>query len=351
MLILGIETTCDETGIAILDCVNDKIQILANEVATQYKVHSKYGGVVPILAAREQAKNLPPLYEKVLREAKTKATKIDYIAFAIGPGLPPALVAGKKFVVELAKKLGKKIIPVNHLFGHLVTPLIKNTKRPQKLALIEFPALGLIISGGHTVLLYMKSLSDYQKLGATLDDAIGESLDKAARILGLEYPGGPKLEILAKKGRPLFTLPRPLLHQRGFNFSFSGLKTAFRELVDQVHATGKFDENTKANLAASFQKTIFDVLIFKLNRAIEVYRPKTLIVGGGVIANQYLKDLLRKTGWLKIFFPDKALATDNGVQIAAAGHYLLRQNINPQNYDLLDINPNLKLEPPVVAYD
>lgn len=354
MLILGIETTCDETGISIIKVISkklgvwsDKIEILANEIATQYKIHSKYGGVVPILAAREHKKNLPIVYKDALRKAKINPEQIDYIAFAVGPGLAPALLAGKEFVIELSRKLDKPIIPVNHLFGHLIVSKLSSNKNLKskiynlKSVDIEFPAIGLIVSGGHTILLQMNNFFEYKKIGETVDDAIGECLDKAGRILGLEYPGGPKIEKLAKEGNPVFTLPKPMAFQKNLNFSFAGLKTAFVELVDEIKLLKKLDDLIKADLAASFQKAAFDSLLFKVKRAVELYKPKSLIVGGGVIANQTLRSLIVSMfKGLSVYFPDKNLATDNGVQIALAGYFLLQKSIQLENYNSVDINAN-----------
>ncbi|MEK7673717.1 MAG: tRNA (adenosine(37)-N6)-threonylcarbamoyltransferase complex transferase subunit TsaD [Patescibacteria group bacterium] len=387
MIILGVETTCDESGIALIQIENENYNaekpkdislgfsapktakavfgILANKIATQYSIHSKYGGIVPILAAREHRKNLPIIYKDALKQAKIKPEQIDYIAFAFGPGLAPALIAGKEFVSELSKKLGKPIIPVNHLFGHLVIAEFKGLKIP-KFNKIEFPALGLIVSGGHTTILKMDSIFEYKKIGETQDDAIGESLDKAGRALGLEYPGGPKIEKLAKEGRAVFTLPRPMSLQKNLNLSFAGLKVSFIKLIDEIKKFNRFDENIKADLAASFQKAAFDSLLIKVRRAVEIYKPKSLVVGGGVIANQTLQNLIiqmfsAKGGFANgekginaekcqkykntfgIYFPDKQLATDNGVQIALAGYFLLQKGVELENFDSIDISANLQI--------
>ncbi len=346
MKILGIETTCDETGIALLEFFEEKelkFRIVNHQLRTQFNVHSRYGGIVPILAEREHKKNLPILYEKLLKETKEDPKNFDYIAFSYGPGLPPALISGKEFVISLSKKLNKKIIPVNHLLAHIYSVLIPKNKMNiyQKIKEIKFPALCLLISGGHTILIYMANFHKFKKLGETKDDAIGESLDKAGRILGLEYPGGPKLEKLAKKGKPLFNLPRPMVWQNNFNFSFAGIKTAFWELVEEIKKYNKFNEETKKDLAASYQKAVFETLIIKTKKAYDRYKPKTIIVTGGVIANLTLRKMLIKVfGKDKIIFPDRTLSTDNGINIAFAGYFLQKNAVIPEK---LDINPLLDI--------
>ncbi len=346
MKILGIETTCDETGIALLEFIKEKdlkFRIINHQLRSQIKVHSKYGGIVPILAAREHKKNLPILYEKLLKETNENPENFDYIAFSYGPGLPPALVSGKEFVFNLAKKLNKKIIPVNHLLAHIYSVLIPKNRLNiiQKIKNINLPAICLLISGGHTILIYTDDLKKFRKLGETKDDAVGESLDKAARILGLEYPGGPKLEKLAKKGRAIFNLPRPMIGRKDFNFSFAGLKTAFWELVEEVKKYNKFDEETKKDLAASYQKAAFETLIIKTKKAYEKYKPKSIIVTGGVIANNTLRKMLIKIfSKDKLIFPDKTLSTDNGINIAFTGYFFVDKAIEPEKleiYPLLDI--------------
>ncbi|MCS7183739.1 MAG: tRNA (adenosine(37)-N6)-threonylcarbamoyltransferase complex transferase subunit TsaD [Patescibacteria group bacterium] len=343
MIILGIETTCDETGLALIEFKNKKFRILNHKLRSQYLVHAPYGGIVPILTAREHRKNLPILYRDLIHEINFDEKKIDYLAFAIGPGLPPALLAGKDFVFRLAIKLKKKIIPVNHLIAHFYSVLIKKDYFSlwQELRKIDFPALGLLISGGHTILVYFESLEKYKKIGETIDDAIGESLDKSARILNLEYPGGPKLEKLAKKGKPIFNLPYPLMLTNNFNFSFSGLKTAFWELVEDIKRYNKLDESTKADLAASYQKTAFEILLIKTKKAYEKFKPQSIIISGGVASNQFLRNLFKKYfSNQKIIFPQKSLATDNGIKIAFCGYFFLEKALEARN---LDINSNLKI--------
>ena len=336
MFILGIETTCDETGIALIEAKDQRIRILKNELASQIKVHQRYGGVVPILAAREHQKNLPVLLKNIEKDFDLQ--KIDYLAFSVGPGLLPALVSGKEFVQDLAKKLNKKIIPVNHLEAHFYSVTIKNKLNVwQKIKEIDFPALVLIVSGGHTNLYLFKNWYEKRLLGSTLDDAAGEVLDKCARVLNLPYPGGPEIEKIAKNAKNYFSLPKPML-QRGYFFSFSGLKTAFVDLVTEIKKLKKFDEGVKSDLAASLQKTIFEILTFKLKKAKDNFRAKSIVVSGGVAANQTLKKIIKKSLIQeKIYFPEKSLATDNGLNIAVGGYFLSTfgdKTLEPEEIDV-----------------
>lgn len=325
MYILGIETTCDESGLGLLEIQEDKFKILKNEVSSQVKIHNRYGGVVPILAAREHEKNLPLLLKRIKENFDLR--KIDYLAFSVGPGLLPALVAGKKFTQNLAKELKKEIIPVNHLAAHWYSVLIrKNENDWQKIQTIEFPALVLIVSGGHTSLYLFKSWSEQRKLGETLDDAAGECLDKCARALNLGYPGGPEIEKRAMKAKNFFSLPKPLL-QNGYKFSFAGLKTAFIDLLLEIKKFNRLDEQTINDLSASLQKTVFEILIYKLKKASENFKTSTIVISGGVSANNTFKKMAQKVFTQgKIYFPHRKFATDNGVNIALAGYFLLKEN-------------------------
>ena len=355
MIILGIETTCDETGLSLLEFAEKKqnhipFHMLGAELSSQIALHEPYGGVVPILAARQHKKSLPLLYASLIKKTKTFEKNISVIACAAGPGLPPALIAGKEFAVSLAKRLNLPIIPVHHVLAHLHTcflsddPLKKGRKKELFLDIPEFPAIGCVISGGHTALFSFSSLSTYKKIGETLDDAVGESLDKAARLMGLGYPGGPKIEIFAKKGRPVFTLPLPLTQQKNLNFSFSGLKTAFRELVDATSLIKPITDETRAHLARSYQQAVFHILVTKLKRAIEIVKPKSIFFGGGVIANQTLREVLQKNIRVPLYFPPLSISTDNGIQIALSA-YILQELLHQDSLsaDLFDINPNLPL--------
>jgi N6-L-threonylcarbamoyladenine synthase len=337
MFILGIETTCDETGIALIETEDQRIKIIKNELASQIKVHRKYGGVVPILAAREQKKNLPFLLKNINKNFDLK--KVDNIAFSVGPGLLPALVSGKEFVQNLSKKLNKKIIPVDHLMAHFYSSLIDEKYNWQEIKKINFPALVLVVSGGHTNLYLFKSFKEKKRLGQTLDDAAGEVLDKCARYLGLPYPGGPEIEKRAKKAKGYFSLPKPILSQ-GYNFSFSGLKTAFIELVDEIKKYQKFDDNAINDLCFSLQKTIFEILIFKLKKAKENFKVNDIVVTGGVAANQTLRDMVTKFfPNTNLLFPERKLSTDNGLNIALAGYLLFKNGTQPLEPEKIEVYP------------
>ena len=309
MKILAIETSCDETAIALVEAKGDRIKILKNLVASQIKVHQPFGGIVPNLAKREHLKNLPILFKKIA--VNGHAINPDIVAVTVGPGLEPCLWTGINFTKELYKK--SKIIGVSHLEGHLYSFLISKRK-------IEFPAISLLVSGGHTILLLMKDLNHYKKLGETRDDAVGEAFDKVGRLLGLPYPAGSIIEKFAKKGNPeAVNFPRPMINQKNYDFSFSGLKTAvFYYLKNQ-------EERFLADIAASFQAAAFDVLISKTLRAAQEYGVKSISISGGVAANKTLQKQFKlriKNLKLKIDFlaPPKFLCTDNAAMIAVAGY-------------------------------
>jgi len=270
MKILAIETSCDETAIALVEAKGElkkpRFKILKNLVASQIKIHRPFGGIVPNLAKREHLKNLPILFQKIFNIRTSDVLNIDLIAVTVGPGLEPCLWTGINFAKEIYKELRIKnkelrIIGANHLDGHLYSKLL-NSK-----SYILYPAISLIVSGGHTILLLMKDLVRYKKLGETRDDAVGESFDKVARLLGLPYPGGPEIEKLAKYGRQTaIDFPRPMINQKNYDFSFSGLKTSvLYYLRDQQLKTKNY--KLKANVAASFQSAAFDVLINKTSKA------------------------------------------------------------------------------------
>ncbi len=318
MKILAIETSCDETAIALVEAKEGlssstssglRFKILKNLVASQIKVHQPFGGIVPNLAKREHLKNLPILFKKIA--VNGHAINPDIVAVTVGPGLEPCLWTGINFTKELYKK--SKIIGVSHLEGHLYSFLISKRK-------IEFPAISLLVSGGHTILLLMKDLNHYKKLGETRDDAVGEAFDKVGRLLGLPYPAGPIIEKFAKKGNPeAVNFPRPMINQKNYDFSFSGLKTAvFYYLKNQ-------EERFLADIAASFQAAAFDVLISKTLRAAQEYGVKSISISGGVAANKTLQKQFKlriKNLKLKIDFlaPPKFLCTDNAAMIAVAGY-------------------------------
>lgn len=339
MKILAIETSCDETAIALVEAnggiQNPRFKIFKNFVASQIKIHRPFGGIVPNLAKREHLKNLPLLFGKIIKDQRSKIKDIGLIAVTVGPGLEPALWTGINFAKELRVKCQKlkvkcQLIGVSHLEGHLYSFLLK--KSGQR-SMVKgqwskiFPAIALIISGGHTILIKMDSLVKYKKLGETRDDAVGEAFDKVARLLNLPYPGGPEIEKLAKKGNPdAIHFPRPMIEQKNYDFSFSGLKTsALYYLRDNKNFK-------KEDVAASFQKAAFEVLIKKTLRAAEEFNAKSIFISGGVAANKTLRkqfesNIKYQTSKIKLFFPEKNFCTDNAVMIAAAGYinYLCRK--------------------------
>ncbi|MBI2098602.1 MAG: tRNA (adenosine(37)-N6)-threonylcarbamoyltransferase complex transferase subunit TsaD [Candidatus Wildermuthbacteria bacterium] len=420
MRILGIETSCDDTGIAVLEAGRGShFQILSNVVASQIAVHQKYGGVYPMLAKREHLKNLPIVLRRALgssprsevragrgswwrtkrREplpSDAKSYGITAIAVTYGPGLSPCLWAGLNFAQDLAKKWGVPLVPVDHIEGHLLIGLLKNiqdTKYQIPNTRGIFPAIALIVSGGHTQLVLVKDIGKYEMIGETRDDAAGECFDKTARILGLEYPGGPAIAEQARlwgedmllsgklseavwhgpaKGgqtaesatpeRPLgrergdsrkqhserhnIRLPRPMMHTKDYDFSFSGLKTA---VLYNYQARPKKERESKKYIqimAAEIQQAIVDVLVHKTIKAAKEYGAKTIIMGGGVAANDELrKQLGQKAKDMNAEFlaPSKNLSTDNGAMIALAGYFRYKAHDYPKNSGQIEANPNLRI--------
>ncbi|MEK7078080.1 MAG: tRNA (adenosine(37)-N6)-threonylcarbamoyltransferase complex transferase subunit TsaD, partial [Patescibacteria group bacterium] len=293
MKILAIETSCDETGIALIESSpKGQVKVLANLVSSQIETHRPYGGVVPNLAKREHQKALPILL-KELQDPRYNIQDVDLIAVTNGPGLAPCLWTGVNFAQELAKELNRPLVGINHLKGHIYINTLEHK--------LVYPILSLIVSGGHTQLVYSKKNGDYKIIGETLDDAAGEAFDKVAKLLGLKYPGGPEISKLAEKGNPRrFNLPRPMLNSKNFNFSFSGLKTAVLYLVKGFPAKGgpsqklELNDKNKTDLCASFEQAVVDVLIHKTLLAAKKLTPNTLVLGGGVAANNHLRETLTK---------------------------------------------------------
>jgi N6-L-threonylcarbamoyladenine synthase len=316
MLVLGIESSCDETGVALYDTEHG---LLGHALYSQISMHRDYGGVVPELASRDHIKRLVPLLDKTLTQAQLTLSSIDAIAVTIGPGLAGALLVGTGFAHALAFALNKPIIGVHHLEGHLLSPLLSSTPP-------EFPFLALLVSGGHTQLMQVQAVGDYTLLGETLDDAAGEAFDKSAKLLGLPYPGGPHLSRLALHGDAThFHLPRPLKHSGDLNFSFAGLKTA---VLTAVNKAAPLDEKTRADLAASIVDAITDVLCSKALAALEQTGLQRLVVAGGVGANQQLRARLNEAAQKKnfaVYYPELEWCTDNGAMIALAGAMRLQQ--------------------------
>jgi N6-L-threonylcarbamoyladenine synthase len=339
MKILGIETSCDETAAAVLKIERGKFKLLSNNVSSQIKTHAKYGGIVPEVAARMQIEMILPVIQESLKEAKTKLKDINYIAVTNGPGLVTSLVVGAETAKTLSFVLNKPLIPVNHLVAHLLANHLENKK-------ISYPAVGLIVSGGHTMLVLIKNESKYKIIGETQDDAVGEAFDKVAKMLNLGYPGGPAISKLAVTGnKEMFKLPRPMIQQQNFNFSFSGLKTAVLYLIQDKKF--KKTKQQTIDLCASFQQACVDVLISKTLRAIKQYKPNSFLLGGGVAANPELRKQLRekintKFPKVKIFIPELKFTGDNAAMIATAAYFKTKDK---KKIDIkkLKANPNLSL--------
>ena len=331
MLVLGIETSCDETGVALYD---SKKGLLGHTLHSQIKLHAEYGGVVPELASRDHIRHIIPLIDQLLKDQLLQIEAIDSIAYTSGPGLSGALLVGSCVAEAMACSLNIPSIPIHHLEGHLLAPMLEK-ERP------SFPFLALLVSGGHSQLIHVRAIGDYSIIGDTLDDAAGEAFDKTAQLLGLGYPGGLALSNLAEKGGPFFTLPRPLLNSHGFNFSFSGLKTAALTLIKKQKI---LNESIKANIAYEFQEAITDVLVKKSFLALEHLNLNQLVVSGGVGANKQLRKKLTQLSSknnFKVFFPAFEFCTDNGAMIALAG--ALRYHLSAKNDFKYTVKPRWRL--------
>jgi tRNA N6-adenosine threonylcarbamoyltransferase len=349
MKILAIETSCDDTCAAVLE--NDRL--LSNVISSQTDLHAKWGGVVPNIAKRAHMERIDiVIKEALLRSYKSKKLgktiedlikDIDVIVVTLGPGLAIALSVGVNKAKELAQKYNKKLIAVNHIEGHILANLIKNKEGKPEIK-IEFPALTLTASGGHTKLVLMDKIGKYTVIGETLDDAAGEALDKAAKMMGLGYPGGPIIERLSENGDIKYLdLPRPLSKQKNFDYSFSGLKTSFYYQIKEWPKE-KIGKNLK-NLSATFQDAVFDSLLLKFRKAIEFYNPKTLLASGGLMANLELRKRLRKLAKefnTPILMPvKKEFNTDNAAMIGIAGYYKTLRGEFVEDKEELDRNPRL----------
>ena len=331
MLILGIETSCDETGVAIYDSEKG---LLGHKLYSQIKLHAKYGGVVPELASRDHINYIIPLIHGLLKDCKINIQNIEAIAYTSGPGLSGALLVGSSVAESLACALGIRSIPIHHLEGHLLAPMLEDRKP-------KFPFIALLVSGGHSQLIHVKELGSYKIIGDTLDDAAGEAFDKTAQLLGLGYPGGAALSKLAEKGLKHFELPRPLLHSNGLDFSFSGLKTAVLYLVRKQK---KLTKEIKADIAYAFEDSITDVLVKKTIQALKQEGLKRVIISGGVGANKTLRKKITaecNQNEFEYFFPDLTFCTDNGAMIALAGS--LRLNMPPKENYSFSVKPRWKL--------
>jgi len=348
MLILGIDTSCDETAIALIQGKKGKCQILSNAVFSQIKIHKKYKGIVPEIAARAHLEKILPVLNQTI--SKKNLTNIDLITVTNGPGLITSLLVGIELGKTLSYALKKPLLPINHLAGHIYANWLVSGNK------IKFPVVCLVVSGGHTELVLMKGHGQYQRLGGTRDDAAGECLDKTARLLGLGYPGGPAIEKVAKLGSPApagsrapIVLPRPMIYSKDFDFSFSGLKTA---VLYKTRERKFMRKKFVRSLAWEIEQAVVDVLSVKTMKAVKKFSVKTVILGGGVVANQKLRERMEEEtdcSRVKLFLPPKNLCTDNGAMIAAAGYFTVLR-FNPEQYKFLFLNwqkiqpkPNLKL--------
>lgn len=318
MRVLGIESSCDETAVAI---ISEAEGLLANNLYSQIELHSPYGGVVPELASRDHIRKLGPLVQETLNEANLGLAKdIDAIAYTSGPGLMGALMVGAGFARSLAWSINKPAISIHHMEAHLLAPLLESISP-------AFPYIALLVSGGHTLLVKIDAIGSYSILGESIDDAVGEAFDKTAQMLGLPYPGGPQIQELAKQGdEKRFNFPRPMVDRPGLDFSFSGLKTHVLNTLKQLP---KVDQQDRADVARAFEDAAVDTLIIKSLRALKQSNAKTLVVAGGVGANkklrQQLKEKLNEQG-MEVFYPAAEFCTDNAAMVAQLGLLRLQNN-------------------------
>ena len=377
MIILGIDTSCDDTSVALIEIRNSKteprnygakvkmrtkfsspFEVRSNIISSQVKIHAKYGGVYPFLAKREHQRNLPLVFRKALKEAgfeipnpKSQIPKIDLIAVTVGPGLEPCLWVGVNFIKDLAKNLKLSIIPVNHIEAHIAANFIGENSTPHQ----NFgggPAICLVVSGGHTQLILMKNFGNYKILGETRDDAAGECFDKVARILGLGYPGGPIVAKMAtkiknQKSKIKIVLPRPMIYQKNYDFSFSGLKTAV--LYDFKNRPSKVRESKIyiQEMAKEVQQAIIDVLIYKTLKATKNFKAKSIILGGGVASNkelrkQFKEKIQKELPNIQYLTPDIQFCTDNAAMVAVAGYFHWLKG-EKYNLEKIKANANLRL--------
>ena len=334
MRILGLETSCDETGVAVYEPGRG---LLAEALHSQVDLHARYGGVVPEIASRDHIRRLLPLVDQVLKEAGTE--RPDGIAYTAGPGLVGALMVGGGLACGLALAWKCPVVPVHHMEAHLLAPMLE-PEAP------TFPFLALLVSGGHTMLVAAEGLGRYRLLGTTLDDAVGEAFDKTAKLLGLGYPGGPALARLAERGDDsAFAFPRPMLNRRGFDFSFSGLKTAVMLQARKSEALGELDR-VRSDIAASFQRAAIETLVQKTLAAAREERSRSIVVAGGVGANAMLRAELSRRYDGRVFYPRLKFCTDNGAMIAVAGAFRMTDAAPPGNIVARARWPLDSLEPP-----
>jgi N6-L-threonylcarbamoyladenine synthase len=346
MLILGIESSCDETGVALLEIKGDKFRVLANLVSSQVNIFKKYGGVIPEIAARKHLDNLLPLLEQGLYEAKVGMEDIDAIGVVYGPGLITSLIVGIETAKTLSLVWQKPLIPVDHMKAHILANLIEGESG--NLVKIKYPAICLVVSGGHTMLVYMKDENNFKTIGQTRDDAVGEAFDKVAKILGLGYPGGPIIsEKAVNADKEFFKLPRPMINSGDLDFSFSGLKTAVKNIWEQELFKDK--ENVR-KMCAAFEQACIDVLVKKTIRAAKEYKAKSILLGGGVAANKELRKQLAEKIELnlpgvKFFQPELSMTTDNALMVAIAAYFEYKNNTEKikDAWKSIKVEPNLEL--------
>ncbi len=353
MKILGIETSCDETAVAWVEQVGTQYRVIDSLVSSQIRLHERFGGVVPEIATREHLKNLPALTKDLISKNHLDLKELDGIAVTVGPGLPTALLVGVSYAKGLGVALGKPVYGVNHLEGHLFSPFFHLEDRslmdsqkegfdPAQLR-IPFPMMGLIVSGGHTLIIEVKGWKEYLKRGGTVDDAAGEAFDKVARMLGLPYPGGPEIEKWARLGNAeAIDFPQSFPERENFNFSFSGLKTSVRYFLEKNPDYKEIDQK-KRDLCASFQKAIVEVLVRKTIRACQQTGSKSVVVAGGVACNGVLRERLQQEGLkagVTVHIADPNLCTDNAAMIASVAAARLGVGVDPDVAG--DFNPNLR---------
>ena len=395
MKILSIETSCDETAISIVEASGKapdaNFNVLANIILSQAKLHAEYGGVFPNLAKREHSKNLVPVLKQALESAEMlkiapqgrtfprrstppkgstfsailerepqmleqflkliptiEKPEVDIIAVTNGPGLEPALWVGVNFAKALSLAWDIPVVPINHMEGHILAALLRETKDKEiKIGNAKFPAIALLISGGHTELVLMKDWMNYKVIGQTRDDAVGEAFDKVARMLGLSYPGGPEISKLAEQAKntikPPFPLPRPMLKTDDYDFSFSGLKTAVLYTVKKLP---QLTQDIKASISLEFEEAVIEILLKKTMRAVKEYGAKTIIIGGGVSANKRIRgafeDAVVKIPEANLFIPNTDLSTDNALMIAIAGYFKVSKKLNKE--EIIGQQKNIKAE-------
>jgi N6-L-threonylcarbamoyladenine synthase len=364
MIILAIETSCDETAAAVIQAEKDKVEVLSNVVSSQIKLHAAWGGVVPNLAAREHLKNIVPVIKTSLKEASLTQEKIDLLAVTEGPGLIPALLIGVNAAKTLAYTWQKPLLGIHHIEGHIYANFINEIRaipkdqKPKTKNIPEFPILCLVVSGGHTQLVYIKNHLDYKIIGETLDDAAGEAFDKVARILKLGYPGGPAVSLMAEKQKSLpsswqINFPRPMLNKDNFDFSFSGLKTS---VLYETKKNESLIKNKKyiSAICREFQQAVVDVLITKTLKAAEKLKPKTIILAGGVSANKELRKQLGeaiqdKFPKIKYQVPVLQYSVDNAAMIATAAYFRwknmteAKRKTAKNNWQMIVANAGLKM--------